>query len=146
MCPTPTAAVTTDRPKRTQGQNWITPKKRLAIYLRDGFCCAYCGKGIEAGVTLTLDHLKPYSLGGAISDHKNLITACLNCNSARGNRSLKAFVEVSAAYHQREGQEVLAYIRRQVRRVLKTKVAGEMLAQRGSCRKVLDEVQGGRPV
>ena len=114
--------------------------------MRDGFCCAYCGKGIEAGVTLTLDHLKPYSLGGAISDHKNLITACLNCNSARGNRSLKAFVEVSAAYHQREGQEVLAYIRRQVRRVLKTKVAGEMLAQRGSCRKVLDEVQGGRPV
>lgn len=139
MCPSPAS---TDRPTRTQGQNWIYPPKRLAIYMRDGFACAYCGKGVEAGVTLTLDHLVPYSKGGAIIDPKNLITACRNCNSSRGNRSLKEFVEVAAAFHQRDAVEMLAFIRRQVRRVVKTREAGQMIAQRGSCRKVLDELQG----
>lgn len=135
-----------DRATRNQGQNWITQKKRLAIYLRDGFCCAYCGKGVEKDIVLTLDHLVPYSKGGAIVDPKNLITACRSCNSARGNRPLKAFVQAVATFHQRDAVETLAYIRRQVRRVIKTKTAAELLAQRGSCRKVLDVVQNGDPL
>lgn len=38
--------------KRTQGMNWIRKDKRLAIYMRDGMACVYCG--------LTLDHLKKF--------------------------------------------------------------------------------------
>ena len=48
-----------------QGMNWIKPAKRLALYLRDGLACAYCGDGIEDGIRLTLDHLTPHSLGGS---------------------------------------------------------------------------------
>ena len=98
MCQT---AARPDRHSKNQGQNWITPKKRLSLYMRDGFCCVYCGQGVEAGVVLTLDHLVPYSKGGAITEAKNLITACRSCNSARGNRPLKDFVRAVAAFHQR---------------------------------------------
>jgi len=41
--------------KRTQGMNWIRKEKRLAIYLRDGLACGYCGQSIEDGAKLTLD-------------------------------------------------------------------------------------------
>ncbi len=47
-----------------QGMNWITQKKRLAIYLRDGMACAWCGKGVEENMTLSLDHLKTHAAGG----------------------------------------------------------------------------------
>ena len=48
-----------------QGMNWLRPEKRLAIYIRDGLACAYCGEGIEDGATLTLDHLIPTCKAGA---------------------------------------------------------------------------------
>lgn len=143
MCASTAPATTVDRPKRTQGQNWIWPIKRLAIYARDGFCCAYCGKGVEAGVTLTLDHLVPYSKGGAIIDPANLITACRNCNSARGNRDKLDFLRVAAAFHQRRACDMSAYINRQIKKPLDMKAAAALIAQRGSCRKVLDQVQEG---
>jgi len=135
-----------DRATKSQGQNWITQKKRLGIYLRDGFCCAYCGQGIENGIILTLDHLKPYSKGGSISNARNLVTACRSCNSARGNRSVASFVQAVAAFHQRDADEILANIRRLVKRVVKTEAAGKLLAERGTCRKVLDVVQAGEPI
>lgn len=79
------------------GMNWITKQKRLAIYLRDGMGCAYCGSGLEEGAQLTLDHLVPRVAGG---DNKetNLITACSRCNSYRSNRELVDFVNTVANY------------------------------------------------
>ena len=47
-----------------QGMNWIRQDKRLAIYLRDGLACAYCGHSVESGASLSLDHLKPASKDG----------------------------------------------------------------------------------
>lgn len=138
-----------DRPCRTtknQGQNWISPNKRLALYMRDGFECAYCGKGIETGIVLTLDHLQPYSLGGALLDPANLITACRNCNSARNNRSVEEFVVIAAQYHQREATQILEYIATQTVQELSTKAAAALIKHRGSCRKVLDIVQAGDPI
>jgi hypothetical protein len=76
--------------KRTQGMNWIRKEKRLAIYLRDGVSCAYCGKGVEDGATLSLDHLTPYSKGGS-NQETNLVTCCQSCNSARQAKSWKEF-------------------------------------------------------
>ena len=46
------------------GMNWVTPHKRLAIYIRDGLACTWCGRPVEAGAQLTLDHLKPRKRGG----------------------------------------------------------------------------------
>ena len=74
------------------GMNWIRPEKRLALYLRDGMACCYCGVGVETGIQLTLDHLQPREHGGSNAP-TNLITACVHCNSARGQRSWKKFAE-----------------------------------------------------
>lgn len=68
--------------KRNQGSKWIRPERRLAIYHRDGFCCAYCGGGAEQGVLLTLDHVVACELGGG-NESENLVTACLSCNSSK---------------------------------------------------------------
>lgn len=125
--------------KRTQGMNWISQHKRLAIYLRDGLACAYCGAGVESGTKLTLDHLTPYSLGGS-NKETNLVTCCLSCNSARGNRDVKAFVAGVAAYLGTDANEILKGIRNRIRRVLPLAEAKQMVARRGSCAKALAEL------
>jgi 5-methylcytosine-specific restriction endonuclease McrA len=76
---------------RNQGSKWIRPAKRVAIYLRDGMACAYCGLHLEAGIVLTLDHVVPCELGGS-NEASNLITACLSCNSSKQDRPLGAFL------------------------------------------------------
>lgn len=66
------------------GSRWIRPEKRLAIYMRDGFKCAYCGADLKhaAAASVTLDHLVPRVAGGN-NEATNLITACRACNSSR---------------------------------------------------------------
>lgn len=54
---------------------------RLAVYKRDGWACLSCGTGDD----LTLDHLLPWSLGGADTED-NLQTLCRPCNSRKGAR------------------------------------------------------------
>lgn len=112
--------------------NWITPKKRLAIYLRDGLACAYCCASIEDGAKLTLDHLKPHSKGGT-NEASNLITCCHKCNSSRGNRPYRAFAATVAAYlnHGTTAAQIIAHIGRATRRVLDVQAAAELIARRG---------------
>jgi hypothetical protein len=100
------------------GGKWIRPSKRLAIYLRDGFRCAYCGAVLEDGATqLTLDHVTPQELGG--SNHEsNLVCCCKSCNSAKQDKPLRAFL----AYLAEQGVDVTDVpkrIRRVTRRSLK---------------------------
>ena len=76
--------------KQGQGSKWIRPAKRLAIYHRDGFCCAYCARGVEDGIILTLDHVTACELGGT-NEPTNLVTACLSCNSAKQDSTLRQF-------------------------------------------------------
>jgi hypothetical protein len=82
---------------KLSGGNWLGQTRRLAIYLRDGLSCAYCGEAAEQGAQLSLDHVNPRSKGGHDGD-RNLVTACKRCNDSRGNRSLKAFCYAAAAY------------------------------------------------
>lgn len=112
--------------------NWIRPAKRLAIYMRDGMACVWCGAGVEQDVRLTLDHLKPYSKGGS-HDAKNLVTCCHRCNSSRGNRSVKAFAVAVAIYlnHGLQPSVVLAHIATTSKRTLDLNAAKEMIARRG---------------
>ena len=67
-----------------KGGGWITASRRLALYLRDGFLCSYCGRDLHdaAPREVTLDHLTPQCQGGGHANG-NLITACLSCNSRR---------------------------------------------------------------
>jgi 5-methylcytosine-specific restriction endonuclease McrA len=76
--------------KAGQGSKWLRPSTRMALYLRDGFCCAYCGRGSEDGAKLTADHVLAVDLGGTNAP-TNLVTACLRCNSAKRNLSTRAW-------------------------------------------------------
>lgn len=126
-----------------QGMNWIRQEKRLAIYLRDGMACAWCGDAVENGVTITLDHVKPHSKGGA-NHESNLVTACKKCNSSRGTRSVKAFARATAAYinHGVQAKEIENHIRNCTRRSLGVHKleAKALIARRGSAARVLAEL------
>lgn len=126
-----------------QGMNWIRQEKRLAIYLRDGLSCAWCGAGVEAGSIFTLDHLVPHSKGGS-NDERNLVTACKRCNDSRGARSVKAFAIAVAAYvnHGVSPEAIVANVRACARRSLKEfKIeAAKLIERRGSAAKVLSSL------
>ena len=80
------------------GSHWIRPEKRLAIYMRDSFSCAYCQADLRNAEPrqVTLDHLEPRVTGGT-NDAENLVMACLSCNSARRDTPWQQFaVKVGA--------------------------------------------------
>lgn len=112
--------------------NWIRPEKRLAIYLRDGLACAYCGEGIEDGAKLTLDHIRPYTSRGSNSE-SNLVTACLRCNCSRGKRSWKVFIKAVAQYlnHGVTAEQITKHITTTRRRKLDMQAAKELISRRG---------------
>ena len=126
-----------------QGMNWIRQEKRLAIYLRDGLACAYCGHSVESGASLSLDHLKPHSKGGDNGEH-NLVTCCERCNKTRGNRSVRAFSRAVAEYlnHGVTAEEIERHVRATAKRSLKPHKleAKQMIARRGSAARVLSEI------
>lgn len=124
--------------EKNQGMNWIRQEKRLAIYLRDGMACVYCGASVEDGAQLTLDHLTPVSRGGA-NEAGNLVCACTRCNSSRGARSVSAFAAAVAGYlnHGTTAAEIIAHVRRTARRVLPMDEARGLIARRGSVARVL---------
>lgn len=73
--------------RKWNGSKWIRKDKRLAIYVRDGFSCAYCGRDLRQAppAEINLDHLLPRSAGGT-NEATNLITSCKSCNSSRQDR------------------------------------------------------------
>lgn len=112
---------------------WIRPVKRLAIYLRDGLACAYCGEAVEGegGTELTLDHLRPLSAGGS-NAATNLVTACRRCNCARHDRPWRAFAATVAAYLNGDAtaEVIVARISRQRRRALDLVEARAVMSRR----------------
>lgn len=118
----------TSRKKKNQGMNWIRQEKRLAIYIRDGLECAYCGSNIE-DAKMTLDHLTPYSMGGS-NDQTNLVTCCHRCNSSRGNRDWKEFAESVAQYYNTSGSCIINYILETTQKPLNVPQAKQILLER----------------
>lgn len=92
------------------GGHWIKPARRLAIYLRDRFTCAYCVRDLHDADPrdVTLDHLKTGHFAGNHGS-ENLITACRSCNSSRRDLPLARFAS----------KEARAHIRRNTRRSMR---------------------------
>lgn len=109
----------------------IRPEKRLAIYLRDGLACCYCGSALEEGTLLSLDHLVPHHDGGT-SEATNLVTACHKCNSARGKRGWQEFAGKVASYlnHGSTAESIIAHIATTVQRPLDVPAAKIIMAAR----------------
>lgn len=124
-----------------QGMNWIRQEKRLAIYLRDGCACGWCGSKVEDGAQLSLDHYVPHCKGGS-NKETNLVTSCKRCNDSRGARSAKAFSTAVAQYvnHGVRADAILAHVRDCKTRSLKPFIAEakRLIALRGSAFKALN--------
>jgi len=58
------------------------------LFGRDRHICAYCGKHFPNYNHLSRDHIVPKSRGGK-NEWMNVVTACKNCNSEKGNLTLK---------------------------------------------------------
>lgn len=108
--------------KKWYGMKWCMPAKRYAIYHRDGFACVYCARAER----LSLDHLTPEELGGT-HEPTNLVTSCFSCNSARGAKTLRAWLRYLRARGV-DTSKMAERIRRLVRRDL-DRVEGRRLAK-----------------
>jgi len=98
--------------------NWVRQDLRLAIYMRDGFRCLYCGASQFLDECLSLDHL----CAGADNSPANLATACISCNVAKGEMGLAEFV----------GEDLAESIRRAAGRPVDRLTAAAVLVVRGS--------------
>jgi 5-methylcytosine-specific restriction endonuclease McrA len=58
---------------------------RINVFIRDQFCCQYCGKNFVKS-QLTLDHVIPVVQGGG-KNWENIVTACKPCNQKKGGRT-----------------------------------------------------------
>ena len=70
--------------KKKNGRGtWISAKKRLAIYFRDDWACAYCGCSLNIE-NHSLDHINPWSVA---RDNRafNLVSCCQDCNKRKGD-------------------------------------------------------------
>lgn len=71
-------------------------KKRITfskvnIFIRDDYVCAYCGKKMKTHKKdATIDHVLPRARGGK-DTWENCVTACLDCNNAKGNKTPEEF-------------------------------------------------------
>ena len=72
----------------------IRPRRQLIkfsrqnIYLRDNFCCQYCGARVSSH-ELNLDHVIPRSMGGKTT-WENIVTCCIPCNVRKGGNTPEA--------------------------------------------------------
>ena len=63
------------------------PFTRRNLFERDAFTCQYCGKHV-GGERMSIDHVTPRSKGGK-TNWQNCVLACVRCNSAKGDRTLR---------------------------------------------------------
>lgn len=63
---------------------------RLAIHAREGGYCFYCLRRMKPGVRC-LDHVAPQARGGG-SSYRNLVSACGECNSRKGEMRAENFL------------------------------------------------------
>jgi len=64
-------------------------KSHVLIFDRDDYQCIYCGRtSYRDGVVLHLDHIMARSKGGS-NRAFNIVTACVECNGAKGNKAIK---------------------------------------------------------
>ncbi len=67
-------------------RNISIPLTNIALFRRDSYMCAYCGKKGEKGLYLTKDHIIPLSRGGK-DDWNNCTTACSRCNNRKNDKT-----------------------------------------------------------
>ena len=62
---------------------------RAKVLKRDGYRCFYCGK-VLSKKSATMDHVEARAKGGS-NGRKNLVSSCVECNRAKGSKSILEF-------------------------------------------------------
>jgi len=75
--------VESNSPKRKE----LSEAVRNAVFSKTGGVCIYCGKPAA-----TVDHVRAFSEGGS-DDIENLVPACRGCNSKKGFKHYKSFIQ-----------------------------------------------------
>lgn len=65
----------------------LTPSLRMSILKRDNFHCRLCGRGVEDGAKLEVDHIIPIAKGG-LTEEENLWTLCFECNRGKSDNEI----------------------------------------------------------
>lgn len=78
-------AILPDKVLQQKGKRVIPLAYRYKVLKRDNSKCVACGRGVNDGVTLHIDHKLPFSLGG-LTELDNLQTLCSECNISKSNR------------------------------------------------------------
>jgi len=61
----------------------MNQRLRFRVFARDNFKCVYCGR-TPPDVILQTDHILPSSANGS-DELDNLVTACFDCNTGKGD-------------------------------------------------------------
>jgi len=71
-------------------------RQRFAIFDRDGYACRYCGRTVkDDNIKLVIDHIIPRKEWGT-DDIDNLITACEECNTGKGDYLLERWKSIKS--------------------------------------------------
>ena len=65
----------------------VDRSRRIKVLERDNYTCQICGRSIEDGVKLEIDHVIPKSKGGTYK-MDNLQTLCFDCNRGKRDKIL----------------------------------------------------------
>lgn len=65
-------------------RKFISPRMRFEVLKRDGFACVYCGAKAGGRIKLVIDHVHPFSQGGA-DELSNFVVACQSCNAGKSD-------------------------------------------------------------
>lgn len=70
---------------KNKSKRTVPLSMRYKILKKDNFTCVACGRNVDDGVKLHIDHKKPFSLGG-LTEISNLQTLCSECNIGKSNK------------------------------------------------------------
>lgn len=106
--------------------SWIRPLRRLALYIRGHFVCAYCLRDLT-GVKpdqITLDHVRGSGNGHRGADHsnRNLVVCCNKCNAAKQDKPFETWATPEQKHR----------VRNQLRRKVNTELARSIMSERQS--------------
>ncbi len=83
------ANVAEERPPSIKIEKWDEIRRK--VFERDNYTCFYCGKSREKdGARLVCDHVDALARGGG-NELGNLVTACKECNRAKGTKPIEDF-------------------------------------------------------
>ena len=106
-----------------------SPKEREAIYRRDRFRCAYCGRDLASDPSdASIDHIIARHNGGDVTAIANLVTACRRCNSSKNCKDLDHWItdqDLFARFPElRHGRTVRPLLtRREIKKNIRTSLA-----------------------